>query len=105
MQRVAHAGLGGQVDDGIGLDFGEQLGSGLGIGEVQAQQREIARLFAHPVDPRLLEGGVVVVVEVVHADHPVPVAQQARCAMRADEAGGSSQQDLHCGLAWLTGAM
>src|SRR5690606_3045001 len=40
-ERVAHTGLGGQMDDHVRLHFGKGLGGGRGIRQVEAQQGEV----------------------------------------------------------------
>ena len=51
--------------------------------------------FCRMREARLLEVDVVVVVEVVEADDLVAAREQPSCRRRADEAGGSRDQNLH----------
>ena len=48
-----------------------------------------------PRQPRVLQLDVVVVVEVVEADHLVAARQQALRDVHADEAGGAGDEDFH----------
>ena len=46
--------------------------------------------------PGLLEIDVVIVVEVVDADHLVAASQQDLGDMHADKAGGTGDENFHC---------
>src|SRR5690606_41731390 len=61
------------------------------VGEVDAVERE-RRVAPQPLEPRLLEPDVVVVVEVVDADDRVAALQQALGQVVADEPRGSRDQ-------------
>ncbi len=94
LDAVAHAGLGGQVDDGAGAgggDGGLQGGvvfqHGLGGGElgVLAQQGVAGLLEAH----------VVVVGHAVVAVDGVALVEQQLGQVKADEAGGAGDEIAH----------
>src|SRR4029077_8115270 len=53
------------------------------------------RVRSQAREPRLLERHVVVRIEVVEPDDFVPAREQALRRVRADEAGGPCDQDLH----------
>ena len=48
-----------------------------------------------PVQPRLLQPHIIIVVQVVQADHAVAARQQRLGDMVADEPGAAGDQDLH----------
>jgi hypothetical protein len=54
-----------------------------------------ARIGRQARQPRLLEGDIVVVVEIVNADDFVAAREQALADMHADKPGGAGEQDLH----------
>src|SRR5690606_27797744 len=55
----------------------------------------VARMVLEARQPRLLQGDVVVVVEVVEADDLVAARQQHLRDMTADEAGSAGDENLH----------
>jgi hypothetical protein len=91
---VAHPGLGGQVHHAVEALGREQRLHPGAVGHVQALEAK-ARLRRQPGQPGLLERRVVVVVEVVDADHLVAARQQALGHVHADEAGRAGDQDFH----------
>lgn len=64
----------------------------IGLHETEARQRLQLR------QPRLLERRVVVVVQVVQAQHLVAPRQQQLGDVHADEASGAGEEDFHVGL-------
>ena len=83
-QRVAHAGLRGEVHDQLGPQRREQ-------GRVAARSARSSRAKLKPwrpcmVEARLLQPRVVILVQAVDADHAAAVAQQPVGQMIADEA-------------------
>jgi hypothetical protein len=109
LERVAHAGLGGQVHhpaggaggQGLavgrlaaegGLQGGAILQAGLDQGEGSAAAGgQLLQLG----QSRALEGGVEVGIEVVEAEHGRAALQQALAEMKTDEAGGAGNQNRH----------
>lgn len=73
LQGIANAGLGGQMDYAPRAYRGEQLRNGGAIGDVELVKQPAARAAAgrclEQLQPSLLQGGVVVGVEVVNADN------------------------------------
>jgi len=69
------------------------------VGHVHLHEAE-ARVRLQPGKARLLEGGVVVVVQVVEADHLVAAREQAQRGVHADKTGSAGDEDLHGGN-WL----
>lgn len=88
---VPHTGLRGEVEDVCEGHDVEQLGEELGVGDVAVDD----------VDPgageergaAALEGRVVVVVEVVEAEHAVPSAAKRGGGVAADEPRGARDED------------
>jgi hypothetical protein len=94
LQRVAHPGLRREVDDTLELLFCEQRSHALAVGDIELDEAETCvRLQSRQAVE--LELDVVVVVEVVQADHFVTAREQAQRRGHADEAGSAGQEDLH----------
>lgn len=79
----AHAGLGGDVDDGVGPALGENA---LDKGLVADVALEEAGAGGEGGDVAALDLGAVEVVEVVEGDHVVALGQDALAEVGADEA-------------------
>jgi hypothetical protein len=80
-QRVAHAGLSGQVDYLAKALFSEKFGYAIRIGKVEFHEPEI-RIRRELRETRMLQADIVVVAEVVDADdfvaaHPATVWMHA----------------------------
>jgi hypothetical protein len=108
-QRVAHAGLGGEVDDAVGvfLPF-QQRREGAALGHVDAgKAKRVAAEARELGEPRLLQRRVVVVVDVVDADDGFAARHQRARHMHADEPGRAGDDDGHCekffGDRWVGG--
>ncbi len=94
LDRVAHAGLGGKVDDAIEFLVGEQLLDARTVGDVELDEAEVGmRLQLRQTC--FLERDFVVVVEVVDADHFVAARQQAQGGAHADKPGGAGDENFH----------
>ena len=91
-ERVADARLGGQVDDALGAGGGRVDGGR--VGEVFADVA-VAGVPGEPLEARLLEADVVVVVDDVEADDLVAAGEEALGDVVADEAGGAGDEDAH----------
>jgi hypothetical protein len=97
LQRVAHAGLRGEVDHPLRPEVGEGRVERGAVLQRRAQEREPGQ-WCQPRQPRFLQPRVVVVVEVVVAEHLVAARQQALAEFRTDEAGGAGDEDAHDGV-------
>ena len=64
----------------------------LGLGQA-GRGGQIVRLAKQGVDPVVFEADVVVVVEVIDADHGVTFSQQQFDSFCADETGSTGDQD------------
>jgi len=95
LEAVAHAGLGAEVDDVVGLEVIVEPVEGLGVGEVGLHEAERLELL------ELLEAGALqldraVVVQIVHAQHlAVLRPREARTDVVTDEPGGAGHEDFH----------
>ena len=94
LQRIAHAGLRGEVDHAVEATGLEELRHARTVGHVELDEAE-ALVRRQPRQPGLLEADVVVVVEVVEADDLIAARQQAQRGGHADEAGGAGEQNFH----------
>ncbi|KAG1462788.1 hypothetical protein G6F57_013883 [Rhizopus arrhizus] len=92
-QRIAHAGLRGQVDHRGRLHLVEQRGQAVAVGQVERAQVQRRAQRGHAV---ALDLRIVVVVEVVQADHRLARLQQRAGGVGTDEAGSAGEQDGHC---------
>ena len=92
-QRVAHAGLGREVNDLVEALTGEQVGDGPPVRDVHRLEAKL-RARAEPREPDVLESGIVVVVQVVQAHDVVAAREQRLRGMHADEARRTGHQDF-----------
>ncbi len=96
LQRIAHAGLGGQVDDDVETLVLEEPLHALPVGQVEPGELEAGP----PLELRqavLLQLDAVVGVQVVETDHPRAAVQQALGEMKADEPGRTGDQYVGVG--------
>lgn len=86
--RIAHPGLGTEVDHAVDL-LTRQRGIQRGhVGKVDPVKREaITRLFRQRGEPVLLQADGVVIVEVINPDHAVPPGNQRPGQVKANKAG------------------
>ena len=92
-QRVAHTGLGRQVNHALETFSGEQRGHRRPVGDVHLDEAKIA-LPRQAGQAGALEANVVLVVEVVDADDRVTATQEAQRGVHADETGGAGEEDF-----------
>src|SRR5690606_18357593 len=85
-QAVAYAGLGGQVHDPVGLMAVENAPHGGSVLQARLFKGEV-RKGEQAIEPGLLEGGVVVIVQVVDAHHLVAMGKANLGEVGADKAG------------------
>jgi len=67
----------------------KETGKGLAVGDIEPVKGKI-RVAVELGESPLFEPQVVRVVQVVHADHAVPLAKQALAHLPADESGAAS---------------
>ena len=94
--RVAHAGLGREMNYAGKPLAGEQLRHRGLVGEVDAGETKPG-VTVQPLEPGPLQGGIVVVVQVIESDDLIAARQQALADVVADEAGGAGYQVFHAG--------
>ena len=100
-QRVAHAGLRGQVDHPRDVRIGlEQSRHRLAVRHVGPVEGEAA-IGREPVDPSLLQDWIVVVIEAIHTDHPLTPFQERFADVVTNEACTAGDENGHRG--WTFG--
>ena len=72
---VTDSGASSQIDDCIDGEFGEQVGEGLAVRDVDAPKRETWAVL-ESCEPPLLEAWIISVVEVVDPENVLPAGQQ-----------------------------
>ncbi|MNE21338.1 hypothetical protein D3C80_1144930 [compost metagenome] len=83
------------MDHPLELLPGKQLRHGDPVGEIEAFKAKAGQ-GAEPREARLLQAHLVVVVEIVDADHLMTVVAEPLRHMEADESGGTGDQIFHC---------
>ena len=85
VDRIAHAGLGREVDHHREPMPGKQRGHRRTIRKIGLHETEL-RILAQDVQPRLLQRRIVIIVEIVQADDMAAFRQQLAGDMKADKA-------------------
>jgi|GEM_PF-5337841 len=94
LEAVAHARLGGEVDDDVGPHPSEEIVEQAGRLQAALHRLEAGQALKLGV-ARPLQGDVVVVGEAVEPDDRVPLAQEAPAEVIADEAGRAGHERAH----------
>src|SRR3546814_1820300 len=68
-QRIAHARLRAEMDDAIDVTAAQGGFEPFPIGEILVEHAQVAALRDDARDPGALHGGIVIIVEIVDADH------------------------------------
>src|SRR5215210_4565306 len=92
IDRMAHTGLRREVDYCCKSMLGKQLTHRLTIRDVELHEIK-TRMLAQDSQPRPLQGGVVVAVEIVQTDDVTAFRQQLARSVKPDEAGRTRDQD------------
>jgi hypothetical protein len=95
LQRIAHAGLGGQVDHAVEAFSAANSASMPARSATSSFTKRKPAGGCSRASRSSFSADVVVVVEVVEADHLVAARQQAQAVVHADEPGTTSNQDFH----------
>ena len=90
-----YSGSGAKVDDLPDFMAAREIFELAGVGEVDLFEDEVGKFGANPVDPRLLERRVVMIVEIVDSDHLRPAREERPAGFRTDETGRPGDQDDH----------
>jgi len=93
-QRVAHAGLRGQMDDPVEGPPGKKGGHGRLVFEGPFHKGK-GRAGAQLLQARLFQRHVVVRIQVVKAGDGIAALQEGAGHVVADESGGAGDQDVH----------
>src|SRR5438874_267221 len=86
LERVADAGLRGEMNDARRALALEQARKGIAIGDVGELETESRRLLEDR-EPRALERRIVVLVEIVDAEDVVAAREETLRDVKSDEAG------------------
>ena len=89
---VAHAGLGGEVDDVLGSSVGKRLVHRGGVRQVGAQEGERG-LAAEQGEAGFLQLRIVVAVDAVEPDHGMAAGEAEPGQVETDEPGGARDQE------------
>jgi hypothetical protein len=82
------------MNHSIGFFLFENLAKSLTIGDINAVVVE-TRFIVQAVESGLLQGDVVIVIEVVDANHGVTAAHQSFTDEVTDESGCAGDHDFH----------
>ena len=74
--------------------FGDERVHGGDVGDVDTLEYETHLAF-EKADARLLQGDVVIGIQIVEADHGFAAVEQRAGDMEADESGGPGHEDGH----------
>src|SRR3954451_10612831 len=98
VDRVAHAGLGSEVDDGRKSMLCKQLIGDCTIGEFELHETEL-RMLPQDIQPQLLQRRIIVAVQIVEPDNRAAFRQELTSDVKSDETGGTRDKDRlirHC---------
>src|SRR6266436_1762738 len=94
VDRVAHPGLGRQMDyslESFALKDNLHCGS---VGDVQFEETEICVLLEH-LQARQFQSGFIVRIQIVESDNRLTAVEQRTCSMKPDESCGAGYEYLH----------
>ena len=91
-QRIAHAGLGGEMNHAMKTAAGEQILRRRAVGEVEPMEGETP-VLRERLETRLLQRRVIVVIEAVDAGHGAAGLEQAARETKSDEPCCPGDQD------------
>src|SRR5580704_14153972 len=94
LDRIAHARLSPKMHHTLEFFLCEAARHTCGVRAIKLNEAK-ARLLLKQSEACLLQGDVVVVIEIVEANDLVAALEQTPRRMKTDEARGSGDQDLH----------
>src|SRR5690606_39142880 len=98
-QAVADARLGSEMDHAIKAVGGKACIDSGSIGQISADERPgtvcTAPRMTENLQPRLLECGVVIVVDDIDADNGIAALKQPLRDVEADESRSAGNEDFH----------
>jgi hypothetical protein len=89
---VPYSGLGRKMNHGFELAVAEQTVHPLSICEIEGEEPESGP-YAELPKPRILESGIVIIVQVVHTDNLKAVLKKPADDMGANETRGARHQN------------
>ena len=92
-QRMPHAGLCGEMHHVRKPVRREQVGHRRAIRQIDLLEAEVRAVGGKIFEPRLLQPGIVVGVEIVEANHAVAIRQQTLADVHADKAGSAGDEN------------
>ena len=92
VQRMAHTGLRGEMQNVLGFELGEQLIETGAIDNVHARKAEPTHVGERR-EPCLFEPDVVIVVKIVYAGNFMTIAYESRHAVKTDKSSAACDED------------
>ena len=94
IERIADAGLRGEMNDALGPLLGENRLDHFTLGKVSLDEIESVAAL-EPIKTRLFQGDIVVGAHIVEPNNLVAAVEQPGRRMETDEAGGAGNQNAH----------
>ena len=94
IERVADAGLRGEMDDALGPLLGKDRLDHLTVGKVRLDEMESVAAL-EPPKTGLFERDIVIRAHIVEPDDLVAAVEQPGRSVETDEAGGAGNQNAH----------
>ena len=88
---IAHPCLGGKMHHLVKVAPGQP--PELPLRRIQPVKLKVSGAFCQPVQPRLLEARVIIVIQIVHPDNPFALLQQPLSKGGADKSGSACNQN------------
>src|SRR2546428_7775452 len=92
LDRIAHAGLRGEMDDASRALLTKQTGHLRAVGHIEQDELESIEVAKLP-QSRFLQPGVVIRIQVIDADDVVATLEQATGDVISDEAGRAGDEN------------
>ena len=94
IERVADAGLRGEMDDALGLLLGKDRLDHLPVGKVRLDEMESVAAL-EPRKTRLFERDIIIGAHIVEPNDLIAAIEQPGRRVETDEAGGAGNQNAH----------